>query len=141
MRWMTDYHGVLSTHPQLFSEFTGELFVLTASHPNKKYYIEKVLRKHNIKTKDILMMPGYLSGDRVQPKGFWIFQNEWKLEQIKLYNPDFYFDDEEYVIREVYVMRRQGFCQTTPLHIVNQEGYIDDAIESMSIWKKKKGLI
>lgn len=137
MIWLTDYHGVLSTYPKFFTAAPADLYVLSASYVQKRQYIEAVIAENGLWVQDILMMPATYAACQ-EPKGFWLFQNKWKLNQIMELNPDFYFDDEEVMVRQVYTLREMGMVKTIPIHFMGPERLLDEAIPAMQAWAVDK---
>ena len=133
-----DYHGVLSTYPEMFKWLSLEykIYIVTGTSVDKADCIWKVINDNQIICEKLVTMPVLTD----KPACFWLFANEWKLRQIEKINPDFHYDDEEYMTREIYKRRSKKF-KTTPVLIQGPELLLDEAKGDLTVWnayKKRK---
>ncbi len=133
---LVDDHGVFNVIPLLFDNPNMEIIVITGSTNKIRGLIQKILDDHNLRAAQLYLPKKYM--DLRHSPVFDTFRDWWKIQQVVKINPDFYFDDQENVIRRVQVLRDKGVVKTLPILVLSETKIYDGERASLTRWAQKK---
>ena len=146
---LVDFHGVFNIAPSLFNNPNWRVIVLSGSPDGVERLAVKLAKENNVNLEGVITLPEEYKSMR-KLGGYSSFRNEWKLRQIKKINPDYYFDDDEFVIRRVFwlrtlsrtdILRCSGYgdpIKTLPIQVYDDGLLYDEAREKFRKWAEEK---